>query len=60
LPDSTSIRTAFEKARVSIAAREQAENLTPSLPTAHFGEAIEKKLDEAQTALSRSRPASAP
>jgi hypothetical protein len=60
LPDSTSIRTAFEKARASIAARERAENLTPSVPTAYFGAAIEKKLEQEQTSLSRPRPPSAP
>jgi hypothetical protein len=44
LPTAPSIRVAFEKARDSIAARERAENMTPSMPTAYFGAAIEKKL----------------
>ena len=45
LPEATSIRAAFEKARDSIAARERFEGLTPSLPTAYFGAAMEHKLD---------------
>lgn len=44
LPKSTSIRSAFETAQASIAAREKAEHLTPSMPTAFFGPAIEEKL----------------
>jgi hypothetical protein len=44
LPNSPSLRAAFENAQTSIAAREQAEKLTPSMPTAHFGSAIEAKL----------------
>jgi hypothetical protein len=44
LPKSTSIRSAFETAQSSIAAREKAAHLTPSMPTAFFGPAIEEKL----------------
>jgi Peptidase C13 family len=44
LPTAPSIRAAFEKARESIAARERAEKLTPSIPTAYFGTAMEEKL----------------
>lgn len=44
LPKSTSIRSAFETAQANIAAREKAAHLTPSMPTAFFGTAIESKL----------------
>jgi hypothetical protein len=46
LPEAPSIRAAFEKARDSIAARELSEGLTPSMPTAYFGAAMEHKLVE--------------
>jgi hypothetical protein len=45
LPQAASLRAAFEKARESIAARERAERLTPSMPTAHFGVALEHRLE---------------
>ena len=45
LPAAPSIRAAFEKARDSIAAREHTEGLTPSMPTAYFGTAMEHKLE---------------
>jgi len=48
LPNSPSLRVAFEKARASIDAREHREHLTPSLPTAHFGTAIGRKLGETE------------
>ena len=44
LPGSPTLRAAFEKARSSIAAKGQAEKLTPSMPTAFFGAAMEEKL----------------
>ena len=44
LPKSTSIRSAFETAQANIASREKAARLTPSMPTAFFGPAIEEKL----------------
>jgi hypothetical protein len=46
LPKSTSIRSAFETAQASIAARERVEHLTPSMPTAYFGASIERKLQK--------------
>ena len=45
LPGAPSIRAAFEQARNSIAARERSEKLTPSIPTAHFGTAMEHRLE---------------
>jgi hypothetical protein len=60
LPNSPSLQAAFEKARLSIDAREHREHLTPSLPTAYFGTAIEKKLGETSDALQISRSSGAP
>jgi hypothetical protein len=60
LPDSPSLRAAFEKARASIAAREDTEHLTPSMPTAYFGAAIENKLGEEQAFRHSSPPPGAP
>jgi hypothetical protein len=51
LPEAPSIRAAFEKARDSIAAREHSEGLTPSMPTAYFGAAMEHKLEVEETSL---------
>jgi hypothetical protein len=51
LPNSPSLRVAFEKARASIDVRERKEHLTPSMPTAYFGTAIEKRLGETETAV---------
>jgi peptidase C13-like protein len=44
LPKAPTLRAALRQARTSIAARELAENLTPSEPTAYFGSAMEDKL----------------
>jgi hypothetical protein len=44
LPGARSLRDAFEAAKKSITAREQAEGETPSNPQAYFGSAIEAKL----------------
>ena len=45
LPSASSLRLAFEAAREAIAKREAAEGIRESLPQAHFGALIEKKLD---------------
>ena len=45
LPKAPSIRAAFDKARDSIAVREHTEGLTPSMPTAYFGAAMEHRLE---------------
>jgi hypothetical protein len=60
LPEAPSIRAAFEKARDSIAAREHSEGLTPSMPTAYFGAAMEHKLEVEETSLHRTDASSAP
>lgn len=60
LPEAPSIRAAFEKARDSIAAREHSEGLTPSMPTAYFGAAMEHKLEAEETSFHRTDAASAP
>ncbi|WP_116807177.1 C13 family peptidase [Steroidobacter cummioxidans] len=44
LPDATSLRDAFDKAKVSIAEREEEEGVKASLPQAYFGEQLEKQL----------------
>jgi hypothetical protein len=44
LPDATSLRDAFDKAKALIAEREQEEGVEASLPQAYFGEQIEKQL----------------
>jgi hypothetical protein len=44
LPDATSLRDAFDKAKVLIEEREKEEGVEASLPQAHFGEQIEKQL----------------
>lgn len=44
LPQATSLRDAFEKAKVAIAAREKSEGDQPSNPQAYFGAAIEEHL----------------
>jgi hypothetical protein len=44
LPGASSLRHAFEQAKVLIAEREQEEGVEPSLPQAYFGEQIEKQL----------------
>jgi hypothetical protein len=51
LPGSSSIRAAFETAQASIAAREHAEGLTPSMPTAYFGAGMESRLEELQGSI---------
>lgn len=44
LPDATSLRDAFDKAKVLIAEREEEEGVEASLPQAYFGEQIEAQL----------------
>lgn len=44
LPDATSLRDAFDKAKTWIADRETEEGVTASLPQAYFGELMEKQL----------------
>lgn len=44
LPDATSLRDAFDKAKVLIAEREKEEGVEASLPQAYFGEQMEKQL----------------
>jgi hypothetical protein len=44
LPGASSLRDAFAAAERAIGEREAAEGVTPSLPTAFFGEEIERKL----------------
>jgi hypothetical protein len=46
LPKAHSLRAAFEAAAADIAQRERREGLVPSVPVAHFGAAIERKLLE--------------
>lgn len=43
-PEASSLRDAYESAVQAIAEREQREDIEPSRPQAHFGEAIERKL----------------
>jgi hypothetical protein len=45
LPEATSLRDAFDKAKVAIAARERAEGDEPSEPQAYFGAEAEKYVD---------------
>jgi hypothetical protein len=45
LPEARTLRDAFEAAKKAIAAREHAENVTPSNPQAYFGAALESRLD---------------
>jgi hypothetical protein len=44
LPEASSLRDAFDKAKTAIAAREQAEGETPSKPQAYFGFDVEAHL----------------
>jgi hypothetical protein len=44
LPDASSLRDAFEKAKAAIAAREKSEGETPSNPQAYFGFDLEEHL----------------
>lgn len=60
LPGASSIRVAFEKARDSIAARERFERLTPSMPTAYFGAAMEHRLEVEGGSLRGTDASSAP
>jgi hypothetical protein len=48
LPEATSLRAAFEAAKQAIAERERAERRKPSDPQAHFGPALEQKLEAMQ------------
>jgi hypothetical protein len=45
-PAAPDLRAAFDAAAADIAARERKEGLLPSMPQAHFGARIEKKLAE--------------
>jgi len=44
LPNATSLRDAFDKAKALIAEREKEEGVEASLPQAYFGEQLEKQL----------------
>lgn len=44
LPEATSLRDAFDKAKVLIAQREKEEGVEASLPQAYFGELLEQQL----------------
>lgn len=55
LPGASSLRSAFETASANIAAREHAQRLTPSMPTAYFGAAIESRLAAVRRANASSR-----
>lgn len=46
LPGATDLRTAFQRAKATIAQREQAEDIEASNPQAFFGAAIEKQLSQ--------------
>lgn len=45
-PEAADLRAAFDAAAADIAARERKEGLLPSMPQAHFGTQIERKLAE--------------
>jgi hypothetical protein len=51
LPKAHSLRAAFETAAADIAQREKREGLVPSEPRAHFGAAIERKLEELEVGV---------
>jgi hypothetical protein len=51
LPKARSLRAAFETAAADIAQRERREGLVPSEPRAHFGAAIERKLEELEVGV---------
>jgi hypothetical protein len=61
-PTAPSLRAAFEKARADISVRESREHLTPSMPTASFGNELERIVDDkgafvgSQTGSHRSTP----
>jgi len=44
LPKAANLRAAFESARAAIEEREDVEGIAPSMPQAHFGAELEKKL----------------
>jgi hypothetical protein len=44
LPAARSLRDAFDAAKAAITARERREHVTPSIPQAYFGKAMEEKL----------------
>ncbi len=56
LPAAPSLRAAFDSARAEIARREKSMGATPSIPQAHFGAALEAKLNAAALRAARSRP----
>lgn len=51
LPEAPNLRAAFDTAAADIAARERREGLVPSQPLAHFGAAIERKLQELEVGV---------
>ena len=53
LPKAASLRAAFEIARAAIEKREDEEGKTPSMPQAHFGAELEKKLATFEATLDR-------
>ena len=48
LPDTASLRAAFDAAKAAIAARERREHVEASEPQAYFGGALEQKLSALQ------------
>ena len=60
LPRASSMRAAFEIAQASIADRERSEHLTPSMPEAYFGAAMENKLSEKELSVRALNPTGAP
>ncbi|HEY6125428.1 MAG TPA: hypothetical protein VIV63_12320, partial [Steroidobacteraceae bacterium] len=56
LPQAANLRSAFDAARAALAKRETAEGRIPSNPQAHFGAAIERKLESFETKAVPSRP----
>lgn len=56
LPSAPSLRAAFDAARAEIAQREARMGVLPSIPQAHFGAALEAKLNEVALRAARSSP----
>jgi hypothetical protein len=56
LPGARSLREAFDHAKSAIAARENAEGVTPSNPQAYFGAEIEARLEALAAAAALNGP----